>query len=88
MKEVYGTARNISFAADEDGKLTPTIETIIVVSEPQYGPNGNGEVEKFRVTDTLRFGTTPQGLRILAQQFTEWADEAEALLNKATTQPT
>ena len=88
MKEVYGTAKNISFTANDDGKLIPTIEVIVVVSEPQYGPDDNGDVEKFRVTDTLRFGTTPQGLRVLAQQFTEWANEAEALLNKATTQPT
>lgn len=83
MKEMEGTARNISLVATDDDLVT-SIETIIVVSEPSYGLNDEGELEKFRTTDVLRFATSSKGLRLLAMQLNGWADEADALLKKAT----
>ena len=87
MKEICGAARNLYLVANEAGELKPMIEGILMVSEPTFVP-AEEEVKKVRLMDTLRFHTTPDGLRQIAEQFDAWADEADALQKKTTVQPT
>ena len=82
MKEAHGSARNLYFVPDENGKLLPMIEAIIIVSEPKFGVSEEGQTERYRVMDTLRFHTSPDGLRKLAEQFEGWADEIDELCKK------
>jgi len=80
MKELMGTARNI-FAVIQDGKAIPTIEVIFMVVEPQFHIDAGGELIRSRVPETLRFTTTPAGLRKVMADFGELADEAEEILD-------
>lgn len=84
MKEVTGTARNLMLALTPDEKaIQPMIEAILVVTEPNYRFNKEGDISRSRDHETIRFTATPESLRKIAVSFAEWADQAEAL-TKAT----
>lgn len=75
MKELAGTARNLSLVKDSQ---CPTIEVVLAVSEPTYRVDVTGTLVKQRDTiETLRFTSTPAGLRTLASDCITWAAEAE-----------
>lgn len=80
MKEVICTARNITIAVSEGDNpgITPMVEAIIVVTEPQYRIK-KGEIVRMRQPETLRFAASPDSLRTIAKSFMEWADQAEAV---------
>lgn len=78
MKEVICTARNLMIVPDEDLTMRPMVEAIVVVSEPQFRFDRGGQLANERHTETIRFSTTPEALRKMAQSFSDWADEAEA----------
>lgn len=77
MNEVIGTARNIVYVLDQDNKIVPQIETVLIVSQPVYGISKDTGLTKFFETDTVRFSASPEGLRNLANILIVWAQEAE-----------
>ena len=77
MKEVTGIARNISYLKSKDGTYAPLVEVVFVVSEPVFRVDAAGQMVRERVTEGLRFATSPAGLRNLAESFKRYADEAE-----------
>ena len=83
MKELIGTNCNISLVVQEDGKLLPMVEAIMIVTEPQWGIDGGGELCRTRMPGTVRFSATPQALRALGKGCMKWADEADGALGKA-----
>ena len=79
-----GTARNLFLVPDPDGAMRPMMEIIVIVTEPKYNATKNG-LEIRRVSSTMRFQAAPNTLRNIAIQFANWADEADALLEKKPT---
>jgi len=80
MKELLGNARNHFVSQSEDGsKLRPMTEVALILTEPVFACDAAGSLVRSRATETIRFATTPHGLRILAKQFTEYAAELDAL---------
>ena len=77
MKEIISTAGNIFF----NDKLNPSVELIIVSSEPEYILQEK-ELIITRKAETFRFIISPQTLREIAKQFVEYADEADKSLEK------
>jgi hypothetical protein len=77
MRQIVGTARNIFHAYDR-GQLTPTIECILILGEPDYGLDASDKIVTERVTTSVRFFASAKGLRNLSRQLAEWADDAEA----------
>jgi hypothetical protein len=84
MKEAMGTARNLSLVPAPDGTMRPMVETIVILTEPKYNVTKEG-LESRRVTSTIRFQAAPDTLRNMSIQFANWADEADALLEKKPT---
>lgn len=79
MKEIAMTARNIMLSCPDQGDPSPMIEAILVVSEPTFRIDQGGGIIRQRELETVRFHSTPNGLRKVAIAFAEWADEAEAI---------
>jgi hypothetical protein len=77
MKEIMGTSRNIKFVLTDDNTLDCVVEAVITVSENAFSIDADGEPERCSKTETLRFGTTPDGIRQIAESMNRWADEAE-----------
>lgn len=66
MKEYIGHASNVSLLYfDETQKLQPSVELIVIVSEPQFQIDPTGCLVKLRTTETLRFSLGPNGLNAL-----------------------
>ncbi len=82
MKEVLSTARNITLAVNGD-RILPIVEAVITVTEPHFRADGSGAVERYRVPETLRFASAPDGLRLIAKDLELWADEADEAAEKA-----
>ena len=82
MKQIVLTSRNLSFIFDEkEDKLSPSIECIIVLGEPEYEMNFDGAQKKFNA-ETIRFVASPSSIREVSKQFMEWADDAEKQAEK------
>ncbi len=78
MKSLMATARNILLSVVE-GKTSPIIEVVILVREPDYQFGADGEVQRDRTTETVRFVASPDGLRTMADNLHRWAAEAELI---------
>lgn len=85
MKEITSFAFNyISQIPIKPGRpLTADIEVAIVVSEPVYRLNNQGEPTRDRVAETIRFVSSPDNLRALAKGFSDAAAEAETAIKEA-----
>jgi hypothetical protein len=84
MKEISATSRNLSLVyQDGPAMFTPMVEAILVLSEPQYSVDLGGQLVRTRQVETVRFATSPEGLRDLARTFLEWADDADNITPKA-----
>ncbi len=84
MKELLGSARNIHLIMDEKtGDIHPMIESVIITTEPLFVLDESGNIVRKRETSSFRFHATPDGLRTVAEQFNEWADQADGLMPKA-----
>lgn len=83
MKELQSATCNITALPKEDGGFTPLIEAILIVSEPRYTLDEAGHQIKSRIVETMRFSSSPKGLRTLAKIFEEWATGAEETIDKA-----
>jgi hypothetical protein len=80
MKELVATASNLFYTRNEDGAFTPSVEMMIIVSEPQYSVNMKGDeikVVKRRETKTLRFNCTPASLGLLLQSAVDVMEEIQ-----------
>lgn len=77
MKELRGSAINISFVEEEEGKYRALAEVVIVRSEPTYRVDDGGSLIRQRAVDEVRFATTAAGLRDMIKRFTDWADDME-----------
>ncbi len=75
MQELMDTARNLSLAISADGPR-PMVEVILMTSEPMFSIDGGGEMVRSRVMNTIRFSSSPEGLRKLSKRLAEFADEA------------
>ena len=86
MKQITLTARNLSIFWDEKQEaITPSVECIFVLSEPEYEMTFEG-ARKIFTAETVRFMASPFGLRDMAKSFMEWADEAETQVKKMTSE--
>lgn len=81
MNELIGHSANVMLAEIDNG-LVATIELVLLVSEPKY----HGFVKTRSVTD-IRFATGTKGLRALAKELGELADDAEELEERASLKP-
>jgi len=78
MKQVIGTAVNMAILPRKDSKDgRTTVEIVIITAEPTYGIV-DGQLVMKSEEETSRFACTPNDLRVLAEDFLKWADEAEA----------
>lgn len=77
MKEILGLAWNDSFTFDGKKLLVPSIEMVLIVSEPQWGYDAGGGMTQRRMTETFRIVATPDHLRDLAKQILKRAEEAD-----------
>jgi hypothetical protein len=63
----------------EGRPFRPMVEVALIVSEPQYTVDAAGQSVRHRTMDTMRFHTSPEGLRDLAKYLGKWADDAEKM---------
>lgn len=83
MKELAGNSSNIALIELEPGKLTATVEVILLLSEPIYKADVSGFL-KTRSLETLRFNTSAKGLRELSKCLGELAEDAVILEERAS----
>lgn len=76
MKEITCIASN-SLALFADGKLEPSAEIALVLSEVEYRIVPDGQVVRERAAQTVRFASSPAGLRKLAEKLLQTADDTE-----------
>lgn len=83
MKEVTLVTANVWARAHVDAErnveIRPEAEVCLVVSEPTYNLSNTGDTVKVRASESYRFLASAAGLRHLAEQFLEFAHEAEEL---------
>lgn len=80
MKELVGSARNLFYVRNADGTFTPSIELILVTSEPVYDARIEGDevhLSPRRETQTLRIGCSPGSLRLLLKTAVDVLEEIE-----------
>lgn len=82
MKEIVTTSANFHAVLIE-GTLSPEIEVGITISEPSYKLACDGVI-KDRVFETVRFSTSPETLRKMADGLVKFADDCQAEFDKAT----
>lgn len=81
-KEVINLAANfylVGGGGSDKGPFRPMVEVALVTTEPEYAFDPGGQMVRTRTPETVRFHTTPDGLRELALSFANWADKAEAM---------
>lgn len=86
MNELIGHSANVMLAETDKGRLLATVELVLLVSEPKYQSDPIGFVKTRSVTD-IRFATSAKGLRALAREFDELANDAEELEERASLKP-
>jgi hypothetical protein len=86
MNELIGHSANIMLAETNKGRLTATVEVVLLVSEPKYQADPTGFVKTRSVID-IRFATGSVGLRKMAHDFEELANDAAELEDRATLKP-
>lgn len=78
MKELCGTARNYMLIKTTEEHFTPSVELILIVSEPHYKLNiGNLDFE--RQFQTIRVCTSRVGVRNLIKTLVEIDSDFELL---------
>lgn len=68
MKELVATAHNLFYTRNADGKFEPSIELILIMSEPEYLVIDKSESIKLkqrRITETSRVVCSPGALGLL-----------------------
>lgn len=86
MNELIGHSANVMLAETTKGKLIATVELVLLVSEPKYQSDPTGFVKTRSITD-IRFATGAKGLRGLAKELGDLADDAEELEDRASLKP-
>ena len=86
MNELIGHSANVMLAETAKGKLIATVELVLLVSEPKYQSDPTGFVKTRSITD-IRFATGAKGLRELAKELGDLADDAEELEDRASLKP-
>lgn len=87
MRELRGSAANLSLCEGNDGPPVGMVEVIIVLSEPTYSLDDGGDLVRRRVVTQERFGVSAKALRQLAAQYINFADQADALAARAHIDP-
>ena len=85
MKELMHCAANFILVPRNppDGDpLGASLEVIFVTSEPQYSADAAGHIVRARTTETVRFSTSPEVLRLIGADLIKWADEAQAFCDR------
>jgi hypothetical protein len=83
MNELIGHSANMMLAETENGRLTATVELVLLVSEPKYQSDPSGFVKTRSIAD-VRFATSQKGLRALARELEELANDAAELEERAS----
>ena len=85
MKSIVATAGNTFFGLGEDDELESIIELVVHASEPR-GEYAGRKFSSVDTLETLRFVASADGLRHIAKQLVEYADAADAMLEKIKSQ--
>jgi hypothetical protein len=89
VKQLIATACNLN-AAIVGGEALPQVEVVLVTTEPHYTADAAGTLIRRGETESYRFLASPSGLRKLARDLVEWADDVEeavaAMLPKPPTE--
>ena len=83
MNELIGHSANVMLAETEKGRLISTVELVLLVSEPKYQSDPSGFVKTRSISD-VRFSTSQKGLRALARELEELANDAAELEDRAS----
>jgi len=83
MNELIGNSANVMLAETEKGRLIATVELVLLVSEPKYQSDPSGFVKTRLITD-IRFATSAKGLRALAREMENLANDAVELEDRAS----
>jgi hypothetical protein len=78
MLHVVGSARNITgLLVDGIEKPVACVEVVLVCTKPVYGFTKDEKLVKVGEVADVRFSASPRMLRYLAEQFENYADQAE-----------
>lgn len=84
MRTLIGASRNLMIGLDEEGKPKAVVEAVLLASETEYSLADDGSlVKSTRVTDH-RFVAPIESLRLVADSFSQWANEAEDVCERTT----
>jgi hypothetical protein len=67
--------------------MVPQVEIVVICHKPMWGVNDENNLTKYGDIETVRFASSPDGLRMLAKSLLEYAAEADALFGPATMAP-
>jgi len=76
MKEILATAYN-SMILIANGKPCAIVEAVITVCEPAYSVDEGGKLQRIQTSESFRFVSFPDGLRAIAKNLCEQADETD-----------
>ena len=78
MKEIVSLAAS-HLTVFAESQPVPLTEIVLVVSEPEYVFDTQGELAKRRALSQTRFAATTAELREIATTLTHWADERDMI---------
>ena len=77
MKVFQGIARNLFFTASDE-RAIPLAELVLILSEPDWFLDSEGNLQKRDVAQTFRFVATAKQLRFIAEELQVYAEELES----------
>lgn len=83
MKELASVASNVYMTLDDEKGAKPSIELILVVSEPVYKHTNIGDIAKERSTENYRVGMGLTSARSLLKYLTKQVELLESLTEQA-----
>lgn len=85
MNELASISSNLLAIYDQQHRLIPSAEVVLIMTEPTYTIDAGGVVKSRRVV-TTRFSAGPAQLRHIAKAMLNIADQTEESLEQALTQ--
>lgn len=81
MKKAHALSMNELFH-EVDGKISGLAELVLVCFEPKYEVTNTGQTIKSTALSEVRFHAGVEGMREMAKNLNEFADELEESQNK------
>lgn len=77
MKEILAVNANYHATISDGGKMEPSVEIILIASEPSYSFDPSGHCIRSRSVEPFRFASSPKQLRDMSEKLAAIAEQCE-----------